>query len=222
MWLFDDAKGGTAKDFSGRGHDGKIDGAESVDGKKFGKALSFDGADDFVDCGMEEYDFGDTVSFVLWLQHIGGDYRAVINNGYTDAGFDIRFGREDAGTRLYAIMRTTEAQERFLLELLVPPDEWHHIALVYDGKTVDYYLDGSSEANGNLTGKITEVADPVVMATNAKPEWYSGLLDEVAIFKVALTKKDIQNIMSQGLEKAATAVDFSGKLAATWSSIKKQ
>lgn len=107
MWLLDNVKGDSAKDASKNGHDGKIQGAELVDGK-IGKALSFDGKDDLVDCGMEEHDFGDTFSVVLWLEHIGGDYRAVINNGYTDAAFDIRFGREDAGTRLYAIMRTTK------------------------------------------------------------------------------------------------------------------
>jgi hypothetical protein len=218
MWLFDDVKGDSVKDASKNGHDGKIDGAELVDGK-IGKALSFDGVDDLVDCGMEEYDFGDNFSVVLWLQHIGGDYRAVINNGYTEAPFDIRFGREDAGTRLYAIMRTTERADRFLLQMLVEPNEWHHIALVYDGETVDFYLDGSSEANGKLAGNINVVSAPVIIGHNENNEWYSGLLDEVAIFNAALNQNDIQTIMNKGLEKALT-VDLSGKLAITWANIK--
>ncbi len=221
MWLFDDVKADNAKDASKNGHDGKIHGAELVDGKKFGKALSFDGTDDLVDCGMEEYDFGEFFSVVLWLRHVGGDYRAIINNGYTEAPFDIRFGREDAGTRLYAIMRTTKRADRFLLQILVPPNEWHHITLVYDGKTVNYYLDGSSEASDDLTGKIKQAADPVIMGHNENNEWYSGLLDEVAIFSVALTEDDIKNIMKKGLE-SAFAVFAAGKLATTWASIKAQ
>ena len=218
MWLFDDVKGDSAPDSSRNGHDGKIQGAELVDGK-IGKALTFDGEDDLVDCGMEEYDFGDTFSVVLWLKHIGGDYRAVINNGYTDAPFDIRFGREDAGTRLYAIMRTDKRADRLLLQMLVPPEEWHHIALAYDGKTVNYYLDASSEASDDLTGSITKAADPVVIGTNSRPEWYSGLIDEVAILNVGLNKDDIQTIMNKGLEDAL-AVDLSGTLTTTWASIK--
>ena len=218
MWLFDDVKGDSAKDSSKNGHDGKIQGAELVDGK-IGKALSFDGTDDLVDCGMEEYDLGDNFSVVLWLRHVGGDFRAVINNGYTEAPFDIRFGREDAGTRLYAIMRTTERADRFLLQMLVEPNEWHHIALAYDGKTVNYYLDGSSEASGDLTGSITKAADPVIMATNSRPEWYSGLLDEVAIFNVGLSKDELKSIMNKGLEDAL-AIDLSGTLTTTWASIK--
>jgi len=218
MWLFDDIKGDSAKDSSQNGHDGKVQGPELVDGE-IGKALSFDGTDDLVDCGMEEYEFGDTFSVVLWLKHVSGDYRAVINNGYTEAPFDIRFGREDAGTRLYVIMRTTEKADRFLLQMIVPPDEWHHITLAYDGKTVNYYLDGSSEASGDLTGEINPTADPVIIGTNSRPEWYSGLLDEVAIFKVGLTKDNIQTIMKKGLEDAL-AIDLSGTLTTTWSKIK--
>ena len=92
--------------------------------------------------------------------------------------------------------------------------------MVYDGKTVNHYLDGSSGANGDLTGNIKKVTNPVVIGHNGKgSEWYSGLIDEVAIFKVALTKDDIKTIMDKGLEHAG-AVDLSGKLATAWSTIK--
>ena len=48
MWLFDDGKGDTAKDSSPNGNDGTLtNGPIWVEGK-FGKALSFDGADDYV------------------------------------------------------------------------------------------------------------------------------------------------------------------------------
>ena len=220
MWLFDDIKGENAPDSSKNGHDGKIDGAELVDGKKFGKALSFTG-DDFVDCGMQEYDFGDAITVVLWLKHIGGDYRGVINNGYwDDCSWEIRFGREDAGTRLGTRINTDKGDVRFSIH--PSADEWHHIALVYDGKKVQFYLDGSAEQEGDLTGEIKIVATPVVMGHNGKNgEWYSGLLDEVAIFNVGLSKDDIKNIMTEGMTAVFTAVSPSGKLSTTWASIKK-
>ena len=50
---------------------------------------------------------------------------------------------------------------------------------------------------------------------------FEGILDEVAIFNVGLTKDDIQAIMNRGLEGAGT-VDLSGKLPTTWASIKNQ
>ena len=48
MWLFDEGKGGVATDASENGNDGEIHGAKWVDGK-FGKALEFDGASNWVE-----------------------------------------------------------------------------------------------------------------------------------------------------------------------------
>ncbi len=54
-------------------------------------------------------------------------------------------------------------------------------------------------------------------------EYYNGLIDEFAIFNVALTEDDIKTIMDKGLARALgiAAVSPSGKLTATWGSIKK-
>jgi len=49
VWLFNDGKGNIAKDASGKGNDGTLkNGPAWIDGK-FGKALQFDGVDDYVD-----------------------------------------------------------------------------------------------------------------------------------------------------------------------------
>lgn len=46
----DEGSGNVVKDISGNGNDGVVYGAMWVDGK-FGKALSFDGKDEYIDCG---------------------------------------------------------------------------------------------------------------------------------------------------------------------------
>ena len=67
--------------------------------------------------------------------------------------------------------------------------------------------------------------------SNASGKWYvgyapghqiMGMIDEVAVFNVALTVDEIEEIMNEGLEKALgiTAVFSSGKLATTWGSVK--
>ena len=53
IWLLDEGSGDTAYDTSGNDNHGTINGAAWADGK-FGGALSFDGEDDFVDCGNSE------------------------------------------------------------------------------------------------------------------------------------------------------------------------
>ncbi len=51
IWYFDESKGDVARDFSGKGNDGKLmDSPKWVKGK-FGNALEFDGAKAYVDIG---------------------------------------------------------------------------------------------------------------------------------------------------------------------------
>ncbi len=51
-------------------------------------------------------------------------------------------------------------------------------------------------------------------------DYFDGLIDEVALFNVALGHDDIQTIIKRGLEQIS-AVDLSGKLATTWGHLKK-
>ena len=61
-----------------------------------------------------------------------------------------------------------------------------------------------------------KVPNPLNFREGESPD---GLVDELAIFSIALGADDINVIMSKGLQGAAP-VSQAGKLAATWSSIK--
>jgi hypothetical protein len=52
----------------------------------------------------------------------------------------------------------------------------------------------------------------------------NGLVDEVALFNVALQEEDIQAIMNEGLEKALslTAVSSEDKLTTVWGNVKRK
>ena len=65
-YSFDDC---SAKDLSGNGNDGIIYGAKCVNGK-FGKALSFDGVNDYVDIGggfLTNFEGENTLTAVAWV-----------------------------------------------------------------------------------------------------------------------------------------------------------
>jgi len=51
--------------------------------------------------------------------------------------------------------------------------------------------------------------------------FYTGSIDEVAIFNVILSEDDFKIIITKGL-KAIAAVFPTGKLTTTWSNIKKE
>ncbi|RKU12216.1 hypothetical protein C6501_11285, partial [Candidatus Poribacteria bacterium] len=49
----------------------------------------------------------------------------------------------------------------------------------------------------------------------------AGIIDEVALFNVALDEADMQSIMDDGL-MTLTAVEAAGKLTTTWGTIKQR
>ena len=52
-------------------------------------------------------------------------------------------------------------------------------------------------------------------------EFFSGIIDEVSIFNIALADDDIENIMNKGLEEILS-VEPSDKIAIIWANIKAQ
>ncbi len=63
---FDEGSGTVAKDESGHGNDGTVYGATWVEGK-YGKALSFDGMNDYVDVGNPSFLSNTAGSISFWV-----------------------------------------------------------------------------------------------------------------------------------------------------------
>jgi hypothetical protein len=76
----------------------------------------------------------------------------------------------------------------------VPLNEWHHVAAVVSGQSVTLYVDGEVSASGTLaslpnvtTGSIVVGHDPDL----SSPRRWTGHLDEIRIWNVARSPKDI-------------------------------
>lgn len=73
--------------------------------------------------------------------------------------------------------------------------EWHHVVAVFDGAAQYLYLDGRLDAWQATRGKVTSLAGTeLVLAARqvgaSLGEFFSGALDEVAIFPLALGPQD--------------------------------
>ena len=101
---------------------------------------------------------------------------------------------------------------------------WYHMAGTYDGTFIKSWVNGVMEGQVGEQGEPDHPeAEPLrIGAVNGIPA--KGIIDEVAIFNVALEEEDIQDIMNNGLEVALQiiAVKPSEKLAVTWGSVKSQ
>jgi hypothetical protein len=94
MWLLDEGKGDKAKDSLGVGNNGTLkNNPKWIDGK-FGKALEFDGVNQYVDCGIDaSLDLTGDFTIVAWINFEDPkhayDYSQIVSR--TDGGGNITF-----------------------------------------------------------------------------------------------------------------------------------
>jgi hypothetical protein len=228
LWLFDENKGDTAADSSGNKNDGTLkNGPKWVDGK-FGKALDFDGVDDYVDCGVDASpnSITDAITIVAWVYpRLESNYEYIVSNDRDCCG-QYKGYSLSLGYTGFQIWDTNSAAHMVNLASKPSLKSWCHLAGTFDGKLLNIYLDGKLSKSTAFAGKIGTPSSYALaiggLGMNPGAYRINGIIDEVAIFNVALAEGDIQTIMNKGLKESSSfAVDLSGKLASTWASIKR-
>lgn len=227
LWLFDNGEGTVAADSTGNGNDGTIHGATWVDGK-FGKALEFDGTDDWVEVAHSNtvaFEAGTSFSVTLHFKgtKVGG---SLAGKNYEDTsqatpwyllwngGGDnkVTFFLRDSANTSFRPQSTTE----------IGDDQWHFIAGVADtdsGKA-SIWIDGNMEAELDFNADDGYgTAEGVFHIGRHFDRYTAGIIDEVALYNVALSEADLSGIMNDGLV-SVTDVEPKGKLTTTWGTIK--
>ena len=79
----------------------------------------------------------------------------------------------------------------------LPVGVWSHVATTYDGATLRLYVNGSQVASKAQTGAISPSGvAPVDRRHAAYGEWFNGRIDEVRVYRVALSQAEIQADMA--------------------------
>ena len=226
MWLFDEGNGNKAKDSSGTGNDGTIEGGAKWVNGKFGKGLSLDGSDDYVEIEHDDsLNVGAEHTIALWFKldkPPAGGMGVVTKDdwapGFWWDGGNIRHHTHDPAAKLHFIDAAWD-----------PDTDWHHIAVTWDGEAFGVYLDAKEIGEGVTTANIgrNPLSDKplligIYLATGQHGQWgafLGAIIDDVAIFSVALDNDDIETLMNDGLKTAAD-IEPSGKLTTTWADIK--
>lgn len=226
---FDEGSGDKAKDLSGKGFDGKLNGPKWVLGK-FGKALEFDGKDDFVAVEPIGVD-PDEITIELWFSPakdidsssprmdlvyaLKGCCRPCVlfnrekDGGmgfYTEHGGD---GAEGPGTDI-----TTKTSSWKSIE-------WYHFAGTADGNEIKVYANGELEktmkAPKGLTLNVRYAEFGISIGANqGKSGFFSGKIDELRIWERVLSADEVK----KAFDGTLMAIEKKDKLAITWGSIK--
>jgi hypothetical protein len=210
-----DEVSGLTHDRSGNRFDGEVRGAEVVDGK-FGKSLQFEDSDILVMDSPKLY-AGSVITIEAYVLHLVGQELAVIygDDDVTAEPDSVEYSlaidtqdrlefKTNAGCGAGIVTYTSEA--------LVETVGWHHVAVVWDGATITFYIDGVSTgeaaSNANVPCESLNPRSYRIGALRNGAGSFTGLIDEVKVSSVAKTQLDIQASMLY--DAAAGDLSFCG------------
>jgi hypothetical protein len=163
---------------------------------------------------FQNYNWGSMFSVSVWFnrgcvaQDCGGappvcdnNYSGIISNGYyNQASFEIRMGREDstaANTGCTAIgggIITSAHPETWDHMMSATLGEWHHVAMVYDGTSLHFYLDGLQSTSLSDTGDMVITPNDLVIGkagAGQDNEYFYGMIDDVQIWNRVLSTGEV-------------------------------
>ncbi len=192
-WSFDETTGATAVDASGHGNVGTLTGATRSAAGRYGRALSFDGIDDWVTVAdAPSLDLTTGMTLEAWVRPAvhGGDWRTVLlkeQPGQLAWGMYSNEGGGRPSGHAYV------GGDRGLAGTsTLPLNTWSHLAVTYDGAALRLFVNGAQVAVAPLSGPMVVSASPLRIGGNAVwSEWFSGLIDEVRVHDRALTAAQI-------------------------------
>ncbi len=213
---FSKDSGSTTPDASGNGNYGMVIGATWTSAGKIGGAFKFNGFDSYIDCGKRKSLNLGTGDFTIgaWIKTgTTGKWQWIINSG----AYGKEKGTFGLGIRPSNLLqagyrwRTAGGVHQYKNRTSTPSPtslndgRWHYLAVVvkrdFQGGIPRLYIDGVEDISGDTASKGSASAivinnqDPLFIgASSPNPSGYfKGLIDEVRIYKKALTSGEIRN-----------------------------
>lgn len=210
FWMFDETGGNTAFDSSGNGHTGFLmNGATRYVGAQAGNKLLLDGVDDYMsvpDADSLDVGVGDfTIAAWIRLDAMAGKSQPIFMKQTTGAvGFALYL---DINRRIALQGRDASAKARYAETgtTVLSPNTWYHVVGVGNrNEGYRLYINGVQEQTtrtnvlSNQAGSLSNATDAVVGANLSLSTYSKGRLDEVRLYKRALSAAEIAALHAGG------------------------
>jgi PKD repeat protein len=210
---FEEASGTTVVDISGKGNNGTVSGATRITQGRFGKALSFDGVNDWVTVN-------DTASLDLTA---GMTLEAWVYPTIDMAQWATVVLKEQPSGLVYSLQANSDANKPSMAAriggsnrnlrggLWLLANQWTHLAASYDGNTERLYVNGTQVAQRPQTGPIQASSSPLRVGGNSVwGQFFKGRIDEIRVYNRALRATEIQTDMNRSVATSSPPVTLVG------------
>jgi len=195
-WKFDDGSGIIAKDSSGKGNNGTLNGnAQWVQGQ-IGGALQFNGTNAFVRAPHIPLN-SQTFTITMWVNPILYTSEQVVfsqtQSRSTNLSIHFRiYGPNSGRIRMGFYSNDLDTTGNTIVQ-----NNWYHIAFWYnfENQIRRIYVNGAQAAQGAATPFLGTTGNTVIGSWDGTGQWFSGIIDDVRIYKRALTIEEIKQVM---------------------------
>ena len=207
-WKLDDGAGSYANDASGNGNKGTLINSPTWVNGKIGKALSFNGSNQNVTCGTKTTSI--PLTFSVWVKpNSWGTQTALL--GYDDISGSGRAGLESQGISNTLTLWFQSTAGNYVAWWVSPPSngQWTLVTGVIGGTSsgdgIIYYngiAQSASFHNSGSPSSLTGLCGIGALSENAY--YYNGLIDDVRIYKRALSSTEVSNLYNTTNKTATT------------------
>lgn len=195
---FDEASGTAALDSSGKGNHGVIKEAVRIAGGKYGKALQFDGINDWVTVNdSATLDLSTGMTLEAWVfPTASADGRSIIF-------------KEQAGGLVYSLYSNDSVANVPISKIFngtwatvagttaLPLNQWSHLVSTYNQSFHRIYVNGVKVGEASFTGTLSASTGVLRIGGNGVwPDFFKGNIDTVRIYNRALTDAEVVNNFS--------------------------
>lgn len=214
LWFFD----GNANDSLSTGNNGNVFGAQLVNDRcgNPNSAYSFDGVDDYIEFTTDTLDVADEVSVSLWFRSNTNDLDAILSkySWTNDIGYVVQFDSYGA-PEFRGRDGNNDFSETGTDDISRLDNKWHHFVGITDGPIWYAYIDTvlvGSFNNSHTSVNIGSCSLPLTMGrlaeyTGASWRYFSGELDDIAIYNRAINFQEIIALYDAACKPATLKIE---------------
>ncbi|WP_338356239.1 LamG-like jellyroll fold domain-containing protein [Yeosuana marina] len=172
--------------------------------------IDFDGIDDYIDLG-NVHNLTNSFSLEAWvLQEATVTNGTIISKG--DSNAKSKHGYQLSLINNYPNITWYNATGNEILNTISPysilNNKWYHIAATFDGETVKLFVDGLQVSETLISTGPWQDEEPFIIgavynsnSSNFPTNYFNGFIDEVRVWNIALTERQIHEMMNQEIEQ---------------------
>ncbi|GEM_PF-2629931 len=189
---------GNTQDESGNGNHGINNGATLTTDRfgNAGKAYEFNGSNNWINCGSSlSLDINNPFQTIsVWIKPHSLVNGKIISKTSGMNGYEVDVENSKARFILNGVAYIQDIDISFFL------DQWVYLAARADGVNAQLYINGVLQNSQGFGGPINSTPNSMFLgqSSNTNDTYFNGIIDDIRIYKRALTEEEIQALYLEG------------------------